>query len=84
MPNIAMHATFFSGELHASVSNRPSGKPKKDLETQAPEDLFLRIDGRLRRVVVKACENSAPACMVVGYFDVYLMEVFGASNGCQL
>lgn len=74
---------FFSGELNAKAPrDRPSNKPRQQDSSAdlSPADLFLRIDGRLRRVVAKACENSEPACKVVGYFEDYLVEVFDAGK----
>ena len=71
---------FFSGELHASI---PKPTPshsiyQNPLETlnPSPVDLFHRVDGRLRRVVVKACENSAPACKIVESFEDFLIRTF--------
>jgi hypothetical protein len=69
---------FFSGELHASAPSAPPQyrKSASDIIDPSPEDLFHRIDGRLRRVVVKACENSAPACKIVESFENYLIAAF--------
>jgi len=74
---------FFRGELHASTnttigtSHHSHRKAvSSDLDNPSPEYLYQRIDGRLRRVVAKACENSAPACKIVESFEEYLIHVF--------
>jgi hypothetical protein len=73
---------FFRGELHASTTEpkRYSNKPKQ-LANPSATDLFERIEGRLRRVVVKACENSAPACKVVESFESFLVHAFSDNDG---
>jgi hypothetical protein len=67
---------FFSGELHASTMEPKQGNINKPQKSWSASDLFERIDGRLRCVVVKACENSAPACKVVESFENFLVHAF--------
>ncbi len=63
---------FFEGELNARPAEAPL--PCKILEPTTPEEMLLRIEARLRRVVIKACENSSPASSVVDHVEAYLMR----------
>ncbi|CAB9526250.1 expressed unknown protein [Seminavis robusta] len=67
---------FFRGELHAKTQEPRIAKRTDPADASAAE-LFQRIEGRLRRVVVKACENSGPACKVVESFENYLIRSLG-------
>lgn len=79
---------FFAGELHAHVTTPINHKSEKEkaalaavnLMDPSPSDLYKRIDGRLQRVLTKACENSAPACKVVELFETYLVGVYDSNN----
>jgi hypothetical protein len=66
---------FYAGELKegpvSSMSHKPT--PRDPLTA---EEMMNRIDGRLRRVVVKACENSAPASKVVDTFEAFLVRAY--------
>jgi hypothetical protein len=82
---------FFRGELHASTTTVPRNQQRNNNNSKqfllannnnpSATDLFERIDGRLRRVVVKACENSAPACKVVESFERFLVHSFHDNDG---
>ena len=39
-----------------------------------PEDMLLRIEPRLRNVVLRACENSMPASLVVNRVEAFLLR----------
>ena len=39
-----------------------------------PEDMLLRIEPRLRNVVLRACENSMPASLVVNHVEAFLLR----------
>lgn len=73
---------FFSGELHASPPSSGPVQPLKRIDTVDPsaDDLFHRIDRRLRHVVVKSCESSAPACKIVESFENFLVDIFASRN----
>lgn len=71
---------FFEGELHASVTSSQHHTKKKK-ESNTPEALFHRIEGRLRRIVIKACKNSAPACIIVQSFEDFLVSTFDGDGG---
>lgn len=63
---------FYEGELTAKPTQAPPcGKP---LDANTPEEMLLRIESRLRRIVVKACENSAPASTVVNTVEAFLVR----------
>ena len=74
-----------SGMLSATTRATNSSRTTKSSSSQQPSsasaaDLYRRIDGRLQRVVVKACENSGPACRVVETFEEYLVNIFSATT----
>jgi hypothetical protein len=71
---------FYAGELKEGPVSSISHKltPRDPLTA---EEMMNRIDGRLRRVVVKACENSAPASKVVDTFEAFLVRAYrGTKN----
>jgi len=78
-PN-SLRNQFFDGTLHArTTAPKAHGKHINsvvNLSDPTPADLYRRIDGRLQRVVSKACENSQPACIVVESFENFLIGVF--------
>ena len=70
---------FFEGELpvpqqSAATSRKPTAAPT------SAEQMLFRIDNRLRRVVVKACQNSYPAARVVKTFETFLLKSFRSPN----
>ena len=81
---------FFAGELQTKAAEPPTNHKSRKHNavvdvtdptvTLTSADLYKRIDARLQRVVVKACENSGPACKVVESFERYLVDIF-ADNG---
>lgn len=66
---------FFEGELtvHPKCHEMQHGAPQR-LEATTPEQMLLRIEARLRRVVIKACENSVPASNVVSQVEAFLLR----------
>lgn len=80
----AVRDKFFAGELHAPTrSARDNSNKGRETKPNTPEALFLRIEGRLRAVVIKACQNSAPACKIVESFEEFLMAVFDTTTDTQ-
>lgn len=64
---------FFEGELGAKPA--PATRSSRStLEPTTPEEMLLRIEARLRRVVIKACENSVPASTVVEHVEAFLLR----------
>lgn len=68
---------FFDGALpcdntHSSTSKR---KVVTDTNLLTPLERFHRIETRLRRIVVKACENSYAASKVVNALEEFLIQV---------
>lgn len=49
---------------------------KSNRKVLTAEDMMRRIDNRLRRVVVKACQNSYPAVKVVTAFEEFIIATF--------
>lgn len=73
---------FFEGELphrsNAVVAYNPNKyQPKGPL---TPAHMMNRIDARLRRVVVKACENSFPASKVVHTLEAFLVRAYAGKS----
>lgn len=68
---------FFNGELPNSLQQMPLPvkHASKDQSLLTPEERLYRIESRLRRVVVKACENSYAASQVVNILEEYLIRV---------
>jgi hypothetical protein len=48
------------------------------------QDMMNRVDGRLRKIVVKACTNSYPAAKVVEAFEAFLIASFAGKKPKQL
>jgi hypothetical protein len=74
---------FFEGELPHRLNtvvvayNPNKHRPKGPL---TPEHMMNRIDARLRRVVVKACENSYPASKVVHTLEAFLVRAYAGKS----
>jgi hypothetical protein len=73
---------FFDGELPNHTLSSSGGRQQqqqqqqqKDFALLTPLERFYRIDNRLRRIVVKACENSYAASKVVNTLEEYLIRV---------
>lgn len=65
---------FFEGTLNAPPATTSMRVGFKQLvEPVSPQQMLHRIDARLRRVVVKACENSVPASAVVDNLELFLV-----------
>ena len=66
---------FFAGELNAKPAEAPHSRSLTNMtESATPEDMMLRMEARLRRVVVRACENSVPASSVVEHVEAFLVR----------
>lgn len=68
---------FFEGELNALPAKATPARP--DIVATTPEVMLLRMEARLRRVVVKACENSVPASSVVNHVEQFLIQAHGGA-----
>jgi len=66
---------FFEGELPSRPDEVP-GLPKERPLPQTGQEMLYRIDGRLRRVVTKACRNSMPASRVIKTFETFVVDSF--------
>jgi hypothetical protein len=71
---------FFDGELHHHVQPARSHKATPSPGPLTPEQMLHRIEARLRRVVVKACENSMPASKVVETLEHFLVRVYSGKS----
>ena len=74
---------FFEGSLPSDVHSSSSSTKRKvviDNNALTPLERFHRIETRLRRIVVKACENSYAASKVVDTLEKFLIQVY---NGEQ-
>jgi hypothetical protein len=70
---------FFDGELHAGVVTVPP-PIRLQIVATTPEEMLLRIEPRVRRVVIKACENSMPASSVVDHVERFLVRAHRGKN----
>jgi hypothetical protein len=72
----SLRQKFFEGELpnpfHSTKS--PTTSTINDFSTLTPVDRFHQIDGRLRRILVKACVNSYAATKVVNTLEEFLIR----------
>jgi hypothetical protein len=71
---------FFNGELPHPVLQAPVHSQKQNLSPTTPEERFYGIESRLRRVIVKACENSYAASQVVNRFEDYLIRLHSGQD----
>jgi hypothetical protein len=73
---------FFEGELpnqlHPITSPHPS--TVVDFTSLTPLERFHRIDNRLRRILVKACDNSCAATKVVDMLEEFLILAHSGNN----
>jgi hypothetical protein len=72
---------FFEGELPAPHSGETSGpvessRMRRCRRHLTASEMMNRIDGRLRRVVVKSCTNSYAAASVVETFESFIVDTF--------
>eukprot|EP00536_Pseudo-nitzschia_multiseries_P007598 jgi/Psemu1/305052/fgenesh1_kg.180_\ len=68
---------FFEGSLPGTASSSSSKrKVVTDHNLLTPVERFHRIEARLRRIVVKACENSYAASKVVNTLEDFLVRVY--------
>ncbi len=79
---------FFEGSLpcdiHSSSSSSSKRKVVIDENELTPLERFHRIETRLRRIVVKACENSYAASKVVNTLETFLEQVYnGEEDTCS-
>mmetsp|Transcript_12103 Transcript_12103/g.22502 ORF Transcript_12103/g.22502 Transcript_12103/m.22502 type:complete len:465 (+) Transcript_12103:74-1468(+) len=76
----AVRQQFFEGELPNRVpqpvsNHNNSSFTPEDISSLTPLQRFHRIEGRLRRILTKACENSYAASKVVNILEDYLVRV---------
>ena len=73
---------FFEGSLPCDVHSSSSSKRKVvvDSNSLTPLERFHLIESRLRRIVVKACENSYAASKVVNALENFLIRVHNGEN----
>jgi hypothetical protein len=72
---------FADGELPNRLLPTTSGQSRKvDPSLWTPEERFFRIESRLRRIVVKACENSYAASQVVNILEDYLIGIHAGKD----
>lgn len=79
---------FFEGSLPSdnihSSSTISKRKVVADSNALTPLERFHHIEARLRRIVVKACENSYAASKVVNRFEKFLVQVYnGEEDTCS-
>lgn len=75
---------FFEGELPNPVTHptRPSTfTGRDDFSSLTPLERFHSIDGRLRRILVKACVNSYAATKVVRTLEEFLVRAHSGREG---
>jgi hypothetical protein len=73
---------FYNGELYPSSAPKSTlKKPSPTIEMLTAQQRMHRIERRLRRVVVKAIENSYPATKVMQTLEQFLMSAFTACEG---
>ena len=76
---------FFEGNIYppTNPTSRHSTKNNSVNESTKPvtfQDMFHRIDSRLRRIVIKACLNSAPASKVIDTMELFLVHAYTAGK----
>ena len=78
LKNDRLRDQFFQEGLQAKLVTKPSSNSARlpDTSSSAPKDLLNRIEGRLRRVIIKACQNSMPATQVVDRLETFLVDCF--------
>ena len=78
---------FFEGSLPCDIHSSSSSSKRKvvlDSNQLTPLERFHRIETRLRRIVVKACENSYAASKVVNTLENFLVQVYnGEEDTCS-
>ncbi len=78
---------FFEGALPVDIhSSAATSKRKVVIDSNAltPLERFHKIETRLRRIVVKACENSYAASKVVNTLEKFLVQVYnGEEDTCS-
>ena len=77
---------FFEGSLPYNKNSSSLSSKRKvviDYDSLSPQERFLRIEKRLRRILVKACENSYAASKVVNTFEEFLIQMYDGRE-CDL
>jgi hypothetical protein len=64
---------FFEGELNAKPAQTPRSS-RSTVEPTTPEEMLFRIEARLRKVVLRACENSVAASNLVEHVEAFLLR----------
>lgn len=73
---------FFDGSLPCDIHTSTSSSKRRVVVDDAltPIERFHRIEARLRRIVVKACENSFAASKVVNTLEQFLAQVYSGDE----
>lgn len=71
---------FFEGELPMREIPKEPTRRSCSRRPLTAAGMLGRVDGRLRRVVVKSCTNSYAAAKVVETFESFLVATFGGEN----
>ena len=74
---------FFEGELPSlpNWNSKSTAIPEKSRSRALTvQDRLNRVDARLRRVVVKAVNNSCPAARVVQRFEAFVLGTFSPTD----
>jgi len=73
---------FFEGSLPCDIYSSASSSKRKVIDSNAltPLQRFHRIETRLRRIVVKACENSYAASKVVNALEAFLIQLYSGGK----
>jgi hypothetical protein len=72
---------FFEGCLPCDpYSSSSSRRVVVDITSLTPLERFHRIESRIRRIVVKACENSYAASKVVNTLEDFLIRIYNGEK----
>jgi hypothetical protein len=73
---------FFEGSLPCYIHSSASSSKRKVIDSDAltPLERFHRIETRLRRIVVKACENSCAASKVVNALEAFFIQLYSGEK----
>jgi len=81
---VSVREQFFEGalpcDIHSASSSSSKRKVVSDNNCLTPLERFYRIEARLRRIVVKACENSYAASKVVTTLEEFLVRVYNGES----
>lgn len=74
---------FFRGEIGYLNSLLPTTKPVREVAL-TPEIMLTRLDGRLRKVVTRACSTSQASIKTINAYERFLVECFGKGKVASL